>query len=111
MNASHAVPPLRLRAVGPFELSHEREARLAARRVFVHLKQCFIEAVADVPGALGDSLRYKVQQTTEVVELWQLRRAVLAALPPTERQRAALRVRLDAAFPQRCDDDTAFVAL
>lgn len=106
--------PLLLQLTALFGLPGDRAARLAARRAFVEMKQCFIDAVARVPGAIGDSLRHKVRQSANPVELWRLRRAVWAALPAMDpcsaEHRAALQRHLDSLFPDS-GDTTSFVAL
>jgi hypothetical protein len=112
--AQPAPPPILFRPDALLELSGDRDALLAARRAFVEMKQCFMRAVADVPGAIGDSLRHKVRHSGEPIDLWRLRRAVLATLPPTDPRcvghRAVLQRHLDALFPDS-DDTTSFVAL
>ena len=112
--ARHAPQPLLQHLSALFGLPGDRDARLAARRTFVEMKQCFIDAVAEVPGAMGDSLRHKVRQSADPMDLWRLRRAVFAALPPMDPRcaayRGALQVHLDSIFPDS-GDTTSFVAL
>lgn len=59
----------------------ERMARLAARRAFVEIKQCFMQATASMAGPQAASLREKVRQADEAIELWLLRHEVLDGLP------------------------------
>jgi hypothetical protein len=68
----------RVYAVG---MPAERRARIAARRAFVRLKQRAIDAIAAVPGSLGDLLRHKVRQTNDMGELAELREVILALMP------------------------------
>lgn len=92
----------------------ERLARVAARRAFVEMKQCFMQAAADASGAQAELLRLQVRQATDVQALWQLHRPLLASLPRDgargERHRLALREHLDSAFPDT-GSDTEFAPL
>ncbi len=90
-------------------LPHNGCARLAARRAFVELKQCFLDALAVPrparPAELADLewLRQQVRGAEEPVDLWLLRAPAFAALMGTDselrRQRQALRRNLDMLFP------------
>jgi hypothetical protein len=92
----------------------ERLARVAARRAFVEMKQCFLDAAADFTGSQAVWLRHQLRQAPDVQALWQLHRAVFAALPcDTERGshwRDQLRQQLEAAFPD-AGGDTEFAPL
>jgi len=83
-------------------LPHDRMARLAARQAFVGLKQCFTEAIADLPDAHGAWLRQQVRSTEEPVDLWLLRAPVFASLagndPGRRECRRQLRRGLDSLF-------------
>ncbi len=84
-------------------MPQDRLARVAARRAFVEMKQCFIEAVSEVEGSRGDWLRHQVRQTQEPVDLWLLRGAVFAAIrgldEDSHRVRLDLHRALDSVFP------------
>jgi hypothetical protein len=88
-------------------LPQDRLARMAARRTFVDMKQRFMKAVAHVDGSRGDWLRYQVRHANDPVDLWLLRGAVFAVLPPREpesrRMRLDLHRALDTAFPDSGD--------
>lgn len=90
-------------------LPQERLARIAARRAFVMMKQCFIQAVASIEAARGDWLRYQVRQANDPVDLWLLRGAVYSVLPTREpesrRMRLELHRVLDTVFPDSGDID------
>lgn len=73
----HFMPSPALPGAG---LPSDRQARLAARRSFVALKQRFIEAVADIPGSSGAWLRNQVRGAEEPGDLWLLRAPVFEAL-------------------------------
>lgn len=100
-------PAAALRQRLALDAADDRERRLEERRRFVELKQCFIEAVAALPGALGDSLRHDVRRSALPVDLWRLRRTVLATLSPVDPRQLAVRVelqtRLDRMFPNSGD--------
>jgi len=91
-----------------------RRARMAARRAFVEMKQCFMRAAAEVDGDEGRTLQFKVRQAIEVTELWRLRGALFKALPrhtaPGELQREALRRHLHSAVKD-VRNDTAVMPL
>ena len=91
-----------------------RLARMAARRAFVEMKQCFMRAAADIAGDIGESLQAAIRQSSEVTELWRLRSALFDALPqdgaPGALHRRELRQHLDSAFPD-AGEDTGFTPL
>jgi hypothetical protein len=82
---------------------HDRRTRISARRTFVQLKHCFIDAVGSMAGPRGDWLRHQVRQANEAVDLWLLRSAVFNGLPAGsadgQRVRSELHRALDVAFP------------
>lgn len=90
-------------------LPHDRFARVAARRAFVELKQCFLDALAvlqpERPAEAADLewLRQQVRSAEEPVDLWLLRAPAFAALVGNDgerrRRRQALRRNLDLLFP------------
>ena len=104
-----AVAPRRFAAAAPAPLvpgpglPQDRHARIAARRTFVDLKQCFMGAVGGLDGLRGDWLRRQVRHAHEPLDLWLLRGAVFAALglhdETTRRTRNALTEQLDRVFP------------
>ena len=87
-----------------YGLPEERHARIAARRAFVEMKLCFMRAAADIEGAIGESLQFRVRQASEAVELWRLRSAILADLPEqherTRTHRFELHRQLDSIYPE-----------
>ncbi len=97
-----------------FGMPEDRMARMAARRAFVEMKTCFMDAVAEIEGGTGALLQRKVRMAGEVIELWRLHRAVLAALPrgttSAEMHRRELTQQIDSAFPEG-GGNTAFVPL
>ncbi len=90
-------------------LPHDRFARVAARRAFVELKQCFLDALHVLQPVLSTEqadlewLRQQVRSAEEPVDLWLLRAPAFAALAGTDserrRHRQALRRSLDLLFP------------
>jgi hypothetical protein len=97
-----------------FGMPEDRLARMAARRAFVEMKTCFINAAAEIEGATGALLQRKVRMAGEVIELWRIRHAVLAALPrdkaSADMHRRELTQQIDSAFPEG-GGNTAFVPL
>jgi hypothetical protein len=89
-------------------MPQERLARVAARRVFVEMKQCFMESAADLQGASAALLKRQLRIAGDIGELLELSDTLLAVLPPEERK--AVRRQLDAAFPM-AGRDTEFVPL
>lgn len=89
----------------------ERMARLAARRAFVEIKQCFMLATASMSGPQAAGLREKVRQADEAIELWLLRHQVLDGLPArdtgdTRALRNELARRIDSVFSASALDHT-----
>jgi hypothetical protein len=85
-------------------LPADREARVAARRAFVDMKQLFIRAVENLEHRKGAWLRAQVRGADDPVDLWLLRGPLLAALREddlaTRKLRAELYKSLDNTFPQ-----------
>jgi hypothetical protein len=83
-------------------LPGDRDARLAARRAFVDLKQTYLLALAELPEGDAGWLRAHVRQAEEPADLWLLRAPVFAALagadPERRRRRQMLRRGLDSVF-------------
>ena len=86
-------------------LPQDRHARIAARRIFVALKQRFMLAVDTLDGLRHDWLRCQVRQVQEPGDLWLLRGAVFTALglddPTSLRLRKELQALLDQIFPDQ----------
>ena len=84
-------------------LPHDRLARLAARRVFVDLKDRFIQAAAAIDGANASWLRQQVRSAEQPEDLLLLRGHLFAALagPDDLRRetRRTLRRSIDSLFP------------
>jgi hypothetical protein len=82
-------------------LPHDRDARIAARRAFVNLKQTYLAAVESLPGPRADWLRYQIRHAAEPADLWLLRAAVFEALPGREylSERDTLQRGIDSVFP------------
>ncbi len=96
-----AGAPSRATATVPHGLPADRQARLAARRAFVALKQSFLYVVEGLEGKT--ELQTRVRQAEEPEELWQLRAPVFAALTgddaPTRSRRQLLNRSLESMFP------------
>lgn len=102
-------------AYGPGSgLPGDRQARVAARRAFVDLKQTYILALAEVPDTQADWLRSQVRSAEEPVDLWLLRGPVFAALegadPDRRKCRQMLRRGLDTVFADH-EPESSFVPL
>ncbi|MBC7993407.1 MAG: hypothetical protein H7Z15_09225 [Rhizobacter sp.] len=115
MNTAHAELSFHRAAdLHAFGMPEDRLARMAARRAFVEMKTCFINAAAEIEGSTGALLQRKVRMAGEVIELWRIRHAVLAALPrhkaSTEMHRQELMQQIESAFPEG-GGNTAFVPL
>jgi hypothetical protein len=89
-------------------MPQERLARVAARRVFVEMKQCFMQSASGLQGASAALLQRQLRIAGDVGELLELSDTLLAVLPPDERK--VVRRQLDAAFPM-AGRDTEFVPL
>ena len=74
----HHLPRSALSGVGTPE---DRQARIAARRAFVNLKQTYLMAIDAVPGPRAEWLRFQIRHAAEPADLWLLRAAVFEALP------------------------------
>ncbi len=110
MNHVHAPAPRHFTAeqtlpsigAASFGMPGERQARVAARRAFVELKQVFLLAVADLTDPHAGWLRSQVRGAEEPVDLWMLRAPLFAALvgadPEMRRRRQMVRRGLDSVF-------------
>ena len=80
---------------------HDRQARLAARRAFVSLKQSYLLAIDSMAGARAEWLRFQVRHAEEPADLWLLRAAVFESLPAREcrAERERLQRGIDSLFP------------
>ncbi len=86
-------------------LPQDRHARIAARRIFVALKQRFMLAADTLDSLRHDWLRRQVRQVQEPGDLWLLRGALFNALglddPRSQRLRMELQALLDQTFPDQ----------
>lgn len=93
----------RVYAVG---MPAERRARIAARRAFVRVKQRAVDAIATVPGALGELLRRKVRHTDDMAQLAELREVILALMPDENLADRTARLLLQREFERSFGDST-----
>jgi hypothetical protein len=79
----------------------DRQARIAARRAFVNLKQTYLLAIEALPGPRAEWLRFQIRHAAEPADLWLLRAAVFDALPrPDYRsERETLQRGIETVFP------------
>ncbi len=91
---------------------HDRQARIAARRAFVNLKQTYLLAIDELAGARAEWLRFQVRHAEEPADLWLLRSAVFDALPVREcrTQREHLQRGIESLFP-RAGANSGFATL
>ncbi|MET0383236.1 MAG: hypothetical protein ABW032_07430 [Burkholderiaceae bacterium] len=84
-------------------LPADREARIAARRAFVGMKQLFLRAVENLEHRKAAWLRSQVRAAEDPIDLWLLRGPLLAILREddlaTRKLRAELYKSLDSTFP------------
>lgn len=107
MNTSPAPLQFRLdhsAVLMAYGLPEDRMARVAARRAFVEMKQCFMRAAEVVPGQTGQRLQRRVRMSSEVMELWRLSSALFDALPADHplaaQHRQEVQDQIDSAFPE-----------
>jgi hypothetical protein len=104
MNAAHTTlaeraAPVQLQPVMPGSgLPQERLARIASRRAFVEMKQCYMNAASDIAGATAAMLQLKVRRASEPWELWSLRAVILASLPSDHQRTTSHRLKLEREF-------------
>ncbi len=98
--------PRHFESCGPLPgagLPHDRLARLAARRVFVDLKDQFVRAAAAIDGDAGRWLREQVRSAEQPEDLLLLRGHLFAALAGGDDRRRdtrrTLRRSIDSLFP------------
>jgi hypothetical protein len=84
----------------------ERRARIAARRAFVRVKQQAVDAVEQLPGAIGQLLRAKVRRADDMAELGELREVILALMPDGSETERAARTALQRAYERAFGDST-----
>jgi hypothetical protein len=102
---SHAAPRHHLSraALCGAGMPQDRQARMAARRAFVNLKQTYLLAVEALPGPRADWLRFQIRHAEEPADLWLLRAAVFDALPGQNHrnQRDTLQRGIESLFPRQ----------
>ena len=81
-----------------FGLPQERLARIAARRAFVEMKQCYMNAVSDIASATAVLLQHRVRKAAEPWELWSLRAVILASLAADHERTPSHRMNLEREF-------------
>lgn len=86
-----------------YGLPADRAARLAARRLFVEMKQVFLRAVTPLRDRKGDWLRLQVRQSQEPLDLWLLRGPVLSALRGDDARSLGMRAELYRSLDQLMD--------
>ena len=92
----------------------DRSSRIAARRNFVHVKRCFMAAVARVDGRRGQWLKHQVLHANAALDLWLLRGAVFDSLSPrgpgaSQALRTELLRALESVMPGANDDERALL--
>jgi len=82
-------------------LPDDRQARIAARRAFVNLKQTYLTAIEALPGPRAEWLRFRIRHAAEPADLWLMRAAVFDALPRQDyrSQRDSLQRGIESVFP------------
>jgi len=94
----HHLPRSVLAGVG---MPDDRQARIAARRAFVNLKQTYLLAIEALPGPRTEWLRFQIRHAAEPADLWLLRAAVFDALPRQDyrSERETLQRGIETVFP------------
>ena len=94
----HHLPRSALAGVG---MPDDRQARIAARRAFVNLKQTYLLAIEALPGPRAEWLRFQIRHAAEPADLWLLRAAVFDALPRQDygSERETLQRGIETVFP------------
>lgn len=94
----HHLPRSVLAGVG---MPDDRQARIAARRAFVNLKQTYLLVIEAVPGPRAEWLRFQIRHAAEPADLWLLRAAVFDALPRQDygSERETLQRGIETVFP------------
>jgi hypothetical protein len=84
-------------------MPQDRQARMAARRAFVNLKQTYLLAVEALPGPRADWLRFQIRHAEDPADLWLLRAAVFEALPSRayRSERDTLQRGIESLFPRQ----------
>jgi len=101
MNGNAPRHPLPRSALTGAGMPEDRQARSAARRAFVNLKQTYLTAIEALPGPRAEWLRFRVRHAAEPADLWQLRAAVFDALPRQDHgaERDSLQRGIESVFP------------
>jgi hypothetical protein len=101
----HAAPRHHLSraALSGVGMPQDRQARIAARRAFVNLKQTYLLAIEALPGPRAEWLRFQVRHAEEPADLWLLRAAVFDALPSQayRSERDTLQRGIESLFPRQ----------
>jgi hypothetical protein len=94
----HHLPRSVLAGVG---MPDDRQARIAARRAFLNLKQTYLLAIEALPGPRAEWLRFQIRHAAEPADLWLLRAAVFDALPRQDygSERETLQRGIETVFP------------
>ncbi len=84
-------------------MPQDRQARIAARRAFVNLKQTYLLAIEALPGPRADWLRFQIRHAEDPADLWLLRAAVFDALPSRSfrSERDTLQRGIESLFPRQ----------
>ncbi len=84
-------------------MPQDRQARIAARRAFVNLKQTYLLAIEALPGPRADWLRFQIRHAEDPADLWLLRAAVFDALPSRvyRSERDTLQRGIESLFPRQ----------
>jgi hypothetical protein len=102
MNHSAPRHHLARSALSGVGMPEDRQARIAARRAFVNLKQTYLMAIEALPGPRAEWLRFQIRHAAEPADLWLLRAAVFDALPRQDyrSERDSLQRGIESVFPR-----------
>jgi hypothetical protein len=112
MNHSAPRHHLARSALSGVGMPEDRQARIAARRAFVNLKQTYLMAIEALPGPRAEWLRFQIRHAAEPADLWLLRAAVFDALPRQDyrSERDSLQRGIESVFP-RSQTNSGFAPL
>jgi hypothetical protein len=112
MNHSAPRHHLARSALSGVGMPEDRQARIAARRAFVNLKQTYLMAIEALPGPRAEWLRFQIRHAAEPADLWLLRAAVFDALPRQDYgcERDSLQRGIESVFP-RSQTNSGFAPL
>jgi hypothetical protein len=101
MNSATPRHHLARAALSGAGMPDDRQARIAARRAFVNLKQTYLLAIETLPGPRAEWLRFQIRHAAEPADLWLLRAAVFEALPRQDYrdERETLQRGIETVFP------------